>query len=58
MFSGAFSLALLVLSIVVFVYLAHIMAKKKGLDPVFWGVMGGIFGPLALLIILLLKSRN
>lgn len=58
MFSEPFSAALLILFIVLFVYLAQFFAKKKGLDPVFWGAMGGIFGPLVLPIILLMKSRK
>lgn len=52
------SIALLSISILLFVFLAHMMAKKKGLDPVFWGVMGGLFGPLALPFILLAKSKK
>ena len=26
----------------------HIMARKRGLNPVFWGLMGGIFDQLAI----------
>jgi len=58
MFSGAFSMAYLVLAIVFFVYLAQFIAKKKGRDPVYWAVMGGLFGPLAIPVILLIKSKN
>lgn len=58
MFSGSLSLAYLILFIVFFVYVCHVLAKKKGLDAVFWGVMGGLFGPLAILVILLKKSSK
>lgn len=30
----------------------HLIAKHKGADSVFWGLMGGIFGPLALPFVL------
>lgn len=52
-----YSLIFLTLSILLFVYLAQFLAKKKGLDPVFWGVMGGMFGPLALPFILLARPK-
>ena len=58
MFSGSFGMAYLILVIVLFVYLAQFIAKKKGLDPVYWGVMGGLFGPLILPVILLIKSEK
>jgi NhaP-type Na+/H+ or K+/H+ antiporter len=50
-----YSVIFLVLGILLFVYLARILARRKGLDPVFWGVMGALFGPLALPFILLAK---
>lgn len=58
MFSGLFSAAYLILAIVFFVYLAQALAKRKGLDPVYWAVMGGIFGPLIIPVILLIKSNK
>lgn len=58
MFNNMFGLLYLILVIVVFAYLAHILAKRKGLNPVFWGAMGAFFGPLALPFILLAKPRN
>jgi hypothetical protein len=48
------SIGLIVLS----VYLGHVLARRKGLNPVFWGVMGGIFGPFMLPFLLLTKSRR
>jgi hypothetical protein len=29
----------------------HALAKKRGRDPVFWGLMGALFGPLAIPVI-------
>ncbi|MBT3205675.1 MAG: hypothetical protein HN349_15255 [Gammaproteobacteria bacterium] len=51
-------MAYLILIIIFFVFLAQFIAKKKGLDPVYWAVMGGIFGPLAIPVILLIKSKK
>ena len=48
----------LLLLIIVFVVIGHRLAKRKGLKPVFWGVMGGVFGPLILPILLLVKSKH
>ena len=28
--------------------ICHLIAKSRGKNPVFWGVMGVIFGPLAI----------
>lgn len=36
----------------------HQIAKRRGLNPVFWGVMGAVFGPLAIPFVLLVKSAN
>ncbi len=51
-------MAYLILIIIFFVFLAQFIAKKKGLDPVYWAVMGGIFGPLAIPVILFIKSKK
>ncbi len=53
-----FSLSLLILLIVICVASGHLLAKRKGLNPVFWGVMAGLFGPLALPFLLLAKNKN
>lgn len=53
-----YSMIFLILGILLFVFLAQILARKKGLDPFFWGLMGAMFGPLALPFILLAKPRN
>ena len=39
--------ALVVLNILS-IFACHYIAKKRGAKPVFWGLMGGIFGPLAI----------
>ena len=38
--------------------LCHLIAKQRGSDPVFWTVMGVIFGPLAIVFVLFSKSRE
>ena len=40
------------------IIVCHIMARKRGLKPVFWGFMGGIFGPLAIPFIFFLGSKR
>lgn len=44
--------------VLLFILLGHGLARRKGLNPVFWGVMGGLFGPLILPFILLAKPRK
>ncbi|MBC8211692.1 MAG: hypothetical protein H8E21_11560 [Gammaproteobacteria bacterium] len=58
MFLQASSLILLALGIFVFVYVGHVMARKKGLNPRFWGVMGGLLGPLVIPLILFSKPHK
>ena len=36
----------------------HYIAKNRGANPSFWGVMGIIFGPLALPFVFLSKPVN
>jgi len=36
----------------------HIIAKKRGSNPVFWGVMGAIFGPFAIPFACISKTRG
>ncbi len=38
----------ILLVIIMSVVICHYIAKLKGKNPVFWGLMGGIFGPLAI----------
>lgn len=35
--------------------LCHLIAKQRGANPVFWGVMGLLFGPLAIPLVFLAK---
>jgi energy-coupling factor transporter transmembrane protein EcfT len=30
------------------IFVCHFIAKRRGANPVFWGLMGAIFGPLAI----------
>jgi len=30
------------------IFACHQIAKRRGSKPVFWGVMGAVFGPLAI----------
>lgn len=51
-------IAIFILTFVVSAVLCHFVAKRKGKNPVFWGVIGGVFGPLAIPFVLLLNSEN
>jgi hypothetical protein len=53
----ALSIILTVICIVCAVFCHHV-ARKRGRPPVFWGVMGFIFGPFALPFVLLLPDKN
>jgi hypothetical protein len=37
-------------------FICHFLAKSRGANPVFWGVMGVLFGPLAIPFVFLAKS--
>lgn len=54
----AFSPVIFVLVTLLCIFLAHRMALQKGLNPVLWGVLGGIFGPLALLVLVFIKPNK
>jgi len=47
------SVGLILLSI----YLGHVLAKRKGLNPLFWSMMGGVFGPFMLPFLILARPR-
>ena len=36
----------------------HLTAKRKGRNPIAWGISGAIFGPVAVIIILLLPKAE
>lgn len=40
------------------VILCRIIAKPRGSNPVLWGVMGAIFGPLAIPFVFMSKKRE
>jgi uncharacterized membrane protein len=40
--------ALFVVVNIACIVLCHQIAKSRGAKPVFWGVMGALFGPLAI----------
>ncbi|MDH3388586.1 MAG: hypothetical protein OEN02_11830 [Gammaproteobacteria bacterium] len=40
------------------VVLCHQIAKRRGAKPVFWGVMGALFGPFAIPFALLAKPKT
>jgi len=42
------TLALVVMFYVVGIVVCHYIAKNRGAKPVFWGVMGALFGPFAI----------
>lgn len=43
---------------VFFIVICHTIAKKRGSNPIFWAVMGGIFGPLAIPFVFLSKPKK
>ena len=45
-------------ALIVSAVLCHQIAKHKGNDPVFWGVMGAVFGPFAIPFALLAKPKK
>ena len=49
-------IAIFVLVFVISAVVCHLIAKNKGISPVFWGVMGGVFGPLAIPFVILSKK--
>ncbi len=53
-----FSMALVVATLLLCIVLAHRIARKKGRNPVFWGVMAGVFGPFVLPVLLLLRNQS
>ncbi len=49
--------ALIILNLLCII-VCHKMARNRGLKPVFWGLMGGIFGPLPIPFILFLGTKS
>jgi len=50
--------AVVVIVALLCVVICHTMARKRGLNPVLWGVMGAIFGPLAIPFVFLVKPKT
>jgi len=51
-------LAVMLLIGILMIVMAHRMARNKGLNPVFWGVMAALFGPLVFPFIWLARPRH
>ena len=51
---------IVILMSIVFVsaVVCHLVAKTRGANAVFWGVMGFIFGPLAIPFVFLSKAKK
>jgi len=46
---------ILVLTLIISAIICHFIAKNRNANAVFWGVMGGVFGPLAIPFVFLSK---
>ena len=51
-------IAILVLIFIVSAIICHLIAKNRKGNAVFWGVMGAIFGPIAIPFAFLSKPGN
>jgi len=51
-------IAIMILTFVTSAVICHFIAKNKNANSVFWGVMGAVFGPLAIPFALLSKSET
>ena len=40
------------------IFACHYIAKSRGAKPAFWGVLGAVFGPLAIPFALMAKPRS
>ena len=49
---------LVLILVVASVLICHVIARKRGANAVFWGVMGALFGPLAIPFVFLSKRRT
>jgi uncharacterized membrane protein len=48
-------IAIFIITFIVSAILCHSIAMSRGANAVFWGVMGAIFGPLAIPFVFLSK---
>lgn len=40
------------------IFICHGIAKSRGAKPVFWGVMGALFGPVAIPFVFMSKPEE
>ncbi len=52
------AIVLIALVLLASVVACHAIAKRRGGNPVFWGVMGLLFGPLAIPFALLARPKR
>ena len=50
-------LAILLLIAILSIVVCHVLAKRRGANPVFWGMMGAVFGPLAIPFVFFKKKH-
>ena len=41
-------IAVFIFTFIISAVICHYIAKNRNANPVFWGVMGGVFGPLVI----------
>lgn len=47
-----------IILVLFFAVLLGFIARKRGADPFFWTIMGGLFGPFAIPFVFLVKSSK
>ena len=52
------NIAILVSSFIISAILCHYIARHRGANAVFWGVMGAVFGPLAIPFVFFSKADS
>ena len=52
------TIAIATIIFVVCAFTCHSLAKSRGANPVFWGVMGLVFGPLAIPFVWMAKTQQ
>jgi uncharacterized membrane protein len=53
-----FSLTIIALVSLLCIVMSHRMARKKGLNAVFWGMLGGVFGPFIFPVLISIPSKK
>ena len=49
-------IVIIILILLASALICHQLAKRRGAQPVFWGVMGIVFGPLAIPFVFLART--